>query len=97
MKLKRRRQAEHSSRYTDEEAIVTPIGRNSQHNIALTSQIHTDGDGSMDGHGEDGASEDEEDMEVHGDEGDIEQEGDNEEVDNEDAEDNDDDNDDEED
>ena len=33
-----------------------------------------DGDSSIDGHGEDGASEDEEDIEVHGDKGDIEQE-----------------------
>ena len=90
VKLKRRRQAKHSSRHMDEEAIVIPIGRNSQQNIVLTPQMHTDSDGSMDGHGEDGVKEDEEDMEVDEDEGDIEQEGDNEHMgDIEDEEDND--------
>ena len=91
MKLKRRRQAEHSSRHTDKEAIVTPIRRISQQNIVLTPQMHTDGDGSMDGHGEDGVREDEEDTEVDKDKGHIEQEGDNEDMgDIEDEEDNDD-------
>ena len=91
VKLKRRRQAEHSSRHTDKEAIVIPIGRNSQQNIVLILQMHTDGDGSMDGHGEDGVREDEEDTEVDEDEGDIEQEGDKEDTgDIEDEEDNDD-------